>query len=325
MFRRFLGEKIKFRLSKLEIFIQGDRQRRHFRERLRVRTHLHAVDPRQRDGFVEGERAIFIAEKFRIEPVRVAHELGAEVIKHERNRGYGATLLSLFTRAKELGVDIVVTIDGDGQHDSSSISRLIEPILLDQADLVIGSRFEKTSQSETPTLRRMGIRAINYFTRAASGRNFSDTQCGMRAYRTRILPVIFPSETGMGASTEILIRATKAGLRVKEVSVPISQRNHSTQNPIFQGFDVIGSTIKQVSIKSPLRFYGVPSTLLLINGIFFGIWAVDSYIATKMLVVNLTVISLASIIMGLILGTTAVILYSITSIVRDQMLQQSRR
>ena len=255
----------------------------------------------------------------------IAHELGAEVIKHERNRGYGATLLSLFTRAKELGVDIVVTIDGDGQHDSSSMSRLIEPILLDQADVVIGSRFEKTSQSETPTLRRMGIRAINYFTRAVSGRNFADTQCGMRAYRTRILPVIFPSETGMGASTEILIRATKAGLRVKEVSVPILRRNRSTQNPIFQGFDVIGSTIKQVSIKSPLRFYGVPSTLLLINGIFFGIWAVDSYIATKMLVVNLTVISLASIIMGLILGTTAVILYSITSIVRDQMLQQSRR
>src|SRR5438552_10714925 len=148
----------------------------------------------------------------------IARELGAEVIRHERNRGYGATLLSLFTRAKELGVDIVVTIDGDGQHDSSSMSRLIEPILLDQADVVIGSRFEKTSQSETPTLRRMGIRAINYFTRAASGRNFSDTQCGMRAYRTRILPVIFPSETGMGASTEILIRATKAGLRVKEVS-----------------------------------------------------------------------------------------------------------
>jgi len=255
----------------------------------------------------------------------IARELGAEVIKHEHNRGYGATLLSLFRRATELGVDIVVSIDGDGQHDSSSIPGLIEPILLNQADVVIGSRFEKTSRSETSTLRRIGIRVINYFTRAVSGRNFSDTQCGMRAYRTRVLPVIFPSETGMGASTEILIRAAKAGLRVKEVSVPISRRNRSTQNPIFQGFDVIGSIIKRVSIRSPLRFYGVPSTLLLINGIFFGVWAVDSYIATKKLVVNLTVISLASIIMGLILGTTAVILYSITSIVREQMLEESRR
>src|SRR5437667_12327128 len=95
----------------------------------------------------------------------IAHELGAEVIKHERNRGYGATLLSLFTRAKELGVDIdiVVTIDGDGQHDSSSISRLIKPILLDQADVVLGYRFEKTSQSETPPLRMYGFRVISFF------------------------------------------------------------------------------------------------------------------------------------------------------------------
>src|SRR2546425_10445649 len=58
----------------------------------------------------------------------IARALGAEVIRHDHNRGYGATLLSLFTRAKELGVDIVVTIDGDGQHDSSSMSLLIEPI-----------------------------------------------------------------------------------------------------------------------------------------------------------------------------------------------------
>jgi glycosyltransferase involved in cell wall biosynthesis len=255
----------------------------------------------------------------------IARELGAEVIRHDRNLGYGAALLSLFTRAKDLGVDVVVTIDGDGQHDASSISGLIDPILLNQADVVIGSRFEKTSRGNTPTLRTMGIRAINCFTRAVSGRNFSDTQCGMRAYRTAILPVIFPSETGMGASTEILIRATKAGLRINEVAVPIARRNRSSQNPIFQGFDVIGSTIKHVSIKSPLRFYGVPCILLLTNGIFFGIWAVDSYIATRTLVVNLTVISLASMIMGLILGTTAVILYSITSIVREQMLEQSRR
>jgi hypothetical protein len=251
----------------------------------------------------------------------IAEALGADVVRHEHNLGYGAALLSLFKRAREVGADVVVTFDGDGQHEAAFISQLVEPIFSNDADVVVGSRFEKDSHTETSRFRRFGIGTINYVTEKVARKKFSDTQCGMRAYRTKVLPAIFPSETGMGASTEILVRASQAGLRVMEMGVHVSQRNSSTQNPFFQWLDVVGSTIKRLSIGSPLRFYGVPAALFLIMGIVFGVWAIDGYIATRRLVVNLTVLSLASAIIGLILGTTAVILYSVRSIVREQVQQ----
>ena len=252
----------------------------------------------------------------------IARCLGAEVIRHDHNQGYGAALSALFARVRQLGVEIAVTLDGDDQHDPAYISDMIRPIVFNEADVVVGTRFKGRTTSRVPVMRKAAILSINRLTLAASGKRFSDTQSGMRAYRTKILPTILPTETGMGASTEILVRASDAGLRVKEVGIPISYAGaKSTHNPIVQGLDVVGATLKHLSIKSPLKFYGVPSIFFLANGIFFGIWAVDSYIATRKLIVNLTVISLASAIMGLILGTTAVILYSVRSIVREQVQQ----
>ncbi|MEM2613688.1 MAG: glycosyltransferase family 2 protein, partial [Nitrososphaerota archaeon] len=71
----------------------------------------------------------------------IAEALGAEVIRHERNMGYGAAISSLFKKAVEEGADIMVTLDGDGQHDPDEIPKLIKPIVEDEADVVIGSRF----------------------------------------------------------------------------------------------------------------------------------------------------------------------------------------
>lgn len=252
----------------------------------------------------------------------IARSLGAEVIRHDHNRGYGAALSTLFNKARQLGADIVITLDGDGQHDPAYINEVIEPIASNEADLVVGTRFYGRTTFGIPIWRKVAILIVNRLTLAATGKKFSDTQSGMRAYKTKILSAVLPIETGMGASTEILVRASNAGLRVKEVGVPISYvGSKSTHNPVSQGLDVVGSTLKHLSIRSPLKFYGIPSVILLVNGMFFGIWAVDSYIATRKLIANLTIISLSSAIMGLILGTTAVMLYSIRSIVREQVQQ----
>ena len=72
---------------------------------------------------------------------KIASKMGATVITHEKNKGYGAAIRSLFLKSKEIEVDILVTFDADGQHSVNDIAKVIQPILDKKADLVIGSRF----------------------------------------------------------------------------------------------------------------------------------------------------------------------------------------
>ena len=85
----------------------------------------------------------------------IAERMGADVIRHERNLGYGAAIKTLFSMARELNADVLVTLDGDGQHDPREIPRLIEPVLENNADIVLGSRFlgDKEKDNEVPRYR----------------------------------------------------------------------------------------------------------------------------------------------------------------------------
>jgi len=248
----------------------------------------------------------------------IARKLGAEVVVHRRNLGYGTALASLFTRARELGADIVVTFDGDGQHDARFVSVVTAPIIDGVADVVIGSRFKPESMNRTPSWRKLGIRTINALVRGVSGKQYSDTQSGMRAYRATILKLVYPSETGMGASAEILLRASNEGLRVKEVGVPIVYENEkSTQNPILQWLDVVGAALKQVSLRHPLKFYGIPGGLFILVGLIFGAWTIAGYEASGHITTNVAMVSTGSLILGSIFSMTAIIMYSLVSLIRE--------
>ncbi len=128
----------------------------------------------------------------------IAERLGAEVVKHDRNLGYGTAVQTLFRRAKEMQADVMVTIDGDGQHDPRDIPALIEPVLAGEADVVIGSRFlgdaEKTN--DVPTLRRWGIRIITGFANRSFDSSLSDAQSGLRAYGRNALESVIYTRTG---------------------------------------------------------------------------------------------------------------------------------
>jgi len=86
----------------------------------------------------------------------IAKSLGVDVIRHKRNLGYGAAIQSLFERAKRLDFDVLITLDGDGQHNPDDIPKVIKPIIDDEADIVIGSRFVGDSLFAMPWYRRIG-------------------------------------------------------------------------------------------------------------------------------------------------------------------------
>ena len=247
----------------------------------------------------------------------IAKELGAIVISHSKNQGYGATIRSIFLKAKEIDADILVTIDADGQHDVADVEKIIKPIINNECDIVIGSRFLEKSQ-DIPTYRKFGINIITKVTNASMKDNLTDSQSGFRAYNKKVIEEISPSETGMGVSTEILIKASNKNLRIGEVPITVNyEGDTSTHNPVSHGTSVLFSTLKFTSIEHPLKFYGIPAIIFLIIGISFITWSIQIYSEEGSLITNITLIGATTVIVGLILSIAAIILYSIVSVVRE--------
>ena len=249
---------------------------------------------------------------------KIAEELGAIVIQHKKNLGYGAAIKTIFLKAQEINADILITFDADGQHRIEDIKKILEPIEKNEADIVIGSRFLNDSQN-IPKYRKIGIKAITELTNITGGTKITDSQSGFRAYNKKILQNIKPTDMGMGISTEILIKTQKAGYKIIEVPITILyEGDTSTHNPISHGSSVIFSTLKYVAIERPLTFYGIPGVIFLCIGISFGLWATQIFSEQGKIITNIALIGLGGVILGTILMITATILHSIVSVVRER-------
>ena len=248
----------------------------------------------------------------------ISKNLGAIVITHKKNMGYGVAINSIFQKAKELNSDLLVTFDADGQHRVEDIEKVVEPIKNNIADLVIGSRF-LDNKSDVPNYRKIGIKVITKVTNASIKKKLTDSQSGFRAYNKQVLSQISPSDIGMGISTEILIKSSSKGLRIMEVPITILYSGDtSTHNPVSHGTSVLLSTIKFTSIEHPLKFYGIPSVIFLIIGGIFTTFAIQYYIDVGRLNSNLTLIGGGTVLIGIILLICAILLYSLVSVVREK-------
>lgn len=250
----------------------------------------------------------------------IAESLGAIVVKSNKNKGYGAAIKYLLMKARDMNADIAITIDGDGQHDPDEISKVIKPILDGEADIVIGSRFiNNHTNSNISKHREIGIKAITKAVNIVANNDIKDSQSGFRAYSKKALHSLQLGEYGMGISTEILVKAKWNNLRIKEVPVTIIYHKDShTHNALYHGFDVLINTIKFVTLKHPLLSYGIPGFVFLGIALFFWIWTFDIFANTRQLITNIALVAIGSTIVGLILLVTSVILWTITTIVREK-------
>ena len=250
---------------------------------------------------------------------RIASKMGVIVINHEKNLGYGAAIHSLFLKAKDLDVDILVTFDADGQHDVLDIQKVVDPIVEKKADLVIGSRFLDSSQDNIPSYRKTGIQIITKLTNTSLKEKIKDSQSGFRAYSKEVLSKITPSERGMGVSSEILIKASNNDFRIAEIPINISyEGDTSTHHPISHGTAVTLSTLKFISIEHPLKFYGLPGMIFLFLGIFFTIWTLQLFAETREIVTNVALVGVGCLIFGVMLMMSAIILFSVVSVIREK-------
>ena len=247
----------------------------------------------------------------------IAESLGVTVIKHPENSGYGMAIRSIFLKAREINADLLVTIDADGQHKIEDINKIIKPIVDGRADISIGSRFLK-EDNNTPSYRKLGVKVITKVTNSSLTEKVTDAQSGFRAYNNKVLQSLTPSDSGMGISTEILIKSSNLGFKIAEVPTEIQyEGDTSTQNPVSHGTEVLMSTLKYISIERPLRFYGIPSFIFFVIGLTFTFSSIQYYAEVGRLNPNVTLVAVGTLLIGVILAVTAILLYSLVSVVRE--------
>jgi dolichol-phosphate mannosyltransferase len=152
-------------------------------------------------------------------PVLLARRGDVAIVRLDRNCGYGCALRIGFDVARELGIERVVTMDCDGQHEPAHIPAFLEA--LNAADIVSGSRYlpDSGELGEAPLDRREINARVTHRINADTGWSLTDAFCGFKAYRIRALSGLDLSESGYAMPLELWARAWQSGLKVTELPV----------------------------------------------------------------------------------------------------------
>ena len=254
---------------------------------------------------------------------KIAKQMGVLVIQHETNLGYGSAIRSIFLKAREVKSEFLITLDSDGQHRIEDIQTILDPLKTGKADIVIGSRFLNSNGKNVPLYRKVGIKILTRLANTSLDQNITDSQSGFRGYSRNVIENITPSESGMGVSNEILIKASKNGLKITEVPIIILYPgNTSTHNPISHGSSVLLSTLKFISIDHPLKFYGIPGFVFLLIGLSFLIFTTNHFTETREIHTSFALIGISSTIFGIILIQSTILLYAMVKLMRNKKLKK---
>jgi len=248
----------------------------------------------------------------------IAEHLGAHLVRHEGNRGYGAAIQSCFGFARDINSDALVILDADGQHNADDIPRMLAPIRTGEADIVVGSRFTGADTSEVPSYRRAGLRVINEATNLIATQRISDTQSGFRAYSRKAIQQIKMYERGMGVTSEIQIRGGDAGLTVLEVPVEVAYKRlkTSSQNPFSHGLEILGAVLLIAGEKHPVALFGVPGFAAIVAGFGGWLWVANRFAEVQQLPIGIALVSTVLLIGGIMAVMTGLILYTVANVSR---------
>lgn len=158
-----------------------------------------------------------------------AQKAGAKVIRFTRNHGKGAAAAALFEEARASRMDLLVLIDGDGEHDANEIPAVLAPCLSGKADIAVGSRY-LSIHNEIPLRQDFRQRMFNTLTAYASGVRCSDSQSGFRAFNRLAIATIQIDETAFSFESEQQFEVKRNKLKLAEVPISCKydeEGNHS--------------------------------------------------------------------------------------------------
>ena len=248
----------------------------------------------------------------------IAAAAGAVVVKHEHNLGKGMALNTGFNKARELSPEAVVTIDADGQHVPEETINVVMPVLENQADIVVGSRYMEQT-SDVPRHRILGHIFFNFMSTHASGVPLTDSQSGFRAFSRRALNAIAFNSSGFSVESEMQFLARDHNLKMMEVPITILYTDKPKRPVLAHGLMVLNGILRLVGQYRPLLFFGMPGFFLILAGLGWGTWVIDIYRSSHILPLGYSLISVLLIILGNLVLFTGIILHSVRGLLLDMV------
>jgi glycosyltransferase involved in cell wall biosynthesis len=174
--------------------------------------------------------------------LKTAKQYNIKVYTLKKHLGKGYALRAGFAKARG---DIIITIDSDGSHRPEELPEILAPILKNQADLVIGSRYLNHKKVASRKLNAFGVKIFNFLIKVLTGATITDSQSGYRAMKREVLSDLELMSGEYEIESEMLVKTAKEGFRITEVPISFEQRTYgkSGVDPIVDGSKILLSII----------------------------------------------------------------------------------
>jgi glycosyltransferase involved in cell wall biosynthesis len=241
--------------------------------------------------------------------VTIASDAGAQV-RSERRQGKGHVVRRMFA---DIDADIYVLVDGDATYDAASAPRMIDALLSDHLDMVVGFRVSQVDAAYRPG-HRTGNWLLTSFLSSVFGEAFKDILSGYRVFSRRFVKSFPVLSDGFEIETELSVHALELTLPVAEIETPYYARpegSFSKLNTWRDGFRILGTILKLYRSEKPLRFFSAIGVSLMLVSIGLAIPVIVTYLEqgivprlpTAVLSMGLMILALLSISSGLVLDT----------------------
>jgi glycosyltransferase involved in cell wall biosynthesis len=241
--------------------------------------------------------------------IAVARTAGAQV-RSERHQGKGHVVRRMFA---DVDADIYLLVDGDATYDAASAPRMIEALLSDHLDMVVGRRVDQV-QAAYRAGHRTGNRMLTGFLTTVFGRGFDDILSGYRVFSRRFVKSLPVLSDGFEIETELSVHALELAMPVAEVDTPYYARpegSFSKLNTWRDGFRILGTILKLYRSEKPMRFFGSLAVTLAAMSVILSIPIIFTYaeegivprLPTAVLSVGIMLVAVIAMFAGLILDT----------------------
>jgi glycosyltransferase involved in cell wall biosynthesis len=239
----------------------------------------------------------------------VAREAGAQV-RSERRQGKGHVVRRMFA---DVDADIYVLVDGDATYDAASAPRMIDALVTDHLDMVVGFRVDQAEHAYRPG-HRTGNRMLTSFLSSVFGEAFKDILSGYRVFSRRFVKSFPVLSDGFEIETELSVHALELALPVAEIETPYFARpagSFSKLNTWRDGFRILGTILKLYRSEKPLRFFTAIGIFLTLVSIGLAIPVIATYLEqgivprlpTAVLSMGMMILAVLSMSSGLVLDT----------------------
>jgi glycosyltransferase involved in cell wall biosynthesis len=241
--------------------------------------------------------------------IAVAREAGAQV-RTERRQGKGHVVRRMFA---DIDADIYVLVDGDATYDAASAPRMIDALVTDRLDMVVGFRVDQTEAAYRRG-HRTGNWMLSSFLSVVFGPAFRDILSGYRVFSRRFVKSFPVLSDGFEIETELSVHALELALPVAEIETPYYARpegSFSKLNTWRDGFRIFGTILRLYRSEKPLRFFMAIGIFLMLVSIGLVIPIIITYLEegivprlpTAVLSMGLMILAMLSVSSGLVLDT----------------------